>query len=84
MCSHYEFNKIKREGQNSFIPINRFGIGILSCFMNKSDVRMEIETKSITDKNVYRMDITSLEGFYSLYKVDRREKIVSVSSPSAA
>ena len=81
----WDFNRIMREGQKSFVPINRFGIGILSCFMNKTDVRMEIETKSINDGNVYRMDITSLEGYYSLYKVVSRTKdYLPMSAPSFA
>lgn len=78
----FEFKKIHREGKNAFTPINRFGIGILSCFMNNSDVRLEVETKSIDGENVLRIDITSLDGFYSLYKVDRTDKVKPISGPS--
>lgn len=77
----YEYKKIRREGNNDFTPINRFGIGILSCFMNQSDVHLEVETKNINNENVYRMDITSLDGFYSLYKVDRSSEVVPMSAP---
>lgn len=75
----YEFKNINK-GKNKFTPINRFGIGILSCFMNKN-VQMEVETKSIKDENVYRMDITSLNGYYSLYKIEKPSESIPVSKP---
>ena len=78
----YEYKKITREGSNGFTPLNRFGIGILSCFMNQSDVQLEVETKNINTENVYRMDVTSLDGYYSLYKVDRASKVIPMSAPS--
>ncbi len=78
----HEYKKIRREGNNTFTPLNRFGIGILSCFMNQSDVQLEMETKNINSENVYRMDVTSLDGYYSLYKVDRTHKVEPITAPS--
>ena len=77
----YDYKRIQRDGSCKFIPLNRFGIGILSCFMNQSNVQLEVETKNIYNENVYRMDVTSLDGFYSLYKVDRTDKVVPLSAP---
>ena len=78
----YDYKKIRREGSNAFTPLNRFGIGILSCFMNQSDVQLEVETRNINNENVYRMDVTSLDGYYSLYKLDRTNKCAPMSAPS--
>lgn len=77
----YDYKKIQREGSNAFTPLNRFGIGILSCFMNQSDVQLEVETRNINNENVYRMDVTSLDGYYSLYKLDRTNKCAPMSAP---
>ena len=77
-----EFKRILRESQNKFTPINGFGIGILSCFMNQTKVYMEIETRNIINKETYRMDITSLDGYYSLYKLDRNNTINPLSKPN--
>ena len=77
-----DFNKVLREGKNKFTPINGFGIGILSCFMNDPDVYMEVETRGLTaDKETYRMNITSLEGYYSLYKLERNKNTYSLLKP---
>ena len=77
----YEFKKIIREGKVKFTPMNRFGIGLLSCFMGE-EASMQVETKHVRGGIVYRMDITSLEGFYSLYEVDRSSKVNPLLRPN--
>lgn len=70
-CSYYssdEFNakKIKRlfDSNRNFVPISRFGIGILSCFLI-GDI-IEISTKHYEEKEGIRLSINGLDNFYSV------------------
>ncbi len=69
-----EFNKIQTEccerGKKINKPISRFGIGILSCFMNDYNTPVEISSKRFIpqkDCPTVRMNITGLHGYYDLY-----------------
>ena len=69
-----EFNRIQTEccekGKKINKPISRFGIGILSCFMNDYNTPVEISSKHFIlqkDCPAVRMNITGLHGYYDLY-----------------
>lgn len=69
-----EFNRIQTEccekGKKINKPISRFGIGILSCFMNDYNTPVEISSKRFIpqkDCPAVRMNITGLHGYYDLY-----------------
>lgn len=67
----YEFKKLKENFYDkSYMPISRFGIGILSCFMSDPNTTVAISTRRYVDsgKNppAVRMDITGLYGYYYL------------------
>ena len=69
-----EFNRIQTEccekGKKINKPISRFGIGILSCFMNDYNTPVEISSKRFVpqkDCPAVRMNITGLHGYYDLY-----------------
>lgn len=77
-CSYYssrEFNEMITSFKSSFIPISKFGIGILSCFMVCDS--MEVTTKRIIER--YESDDAlriSIEGYESLFVIsdsDRKE-----------
>ncbi len=65
-----------------FKPISRFGIGILSCFMNAPDNRVEVLTRRYKENSpVYRLDMTGLHGYYFLTKTTKENPGRALSSP---
>ncbi len=76
-CSYYssrEFSELMTSVKSSFIPISRFGIGILSCFMVCDS--MEVTTRRIIDRFEYDNALhISIEGYESLFVIsDSNEK----------
>ena len=76
--SYYQSDQFKAEilrykSDGSFVPISRFGIGLLSCFIVGD--RIEVSTKHIAE-NKYdaygiRLSMVGLQSFFTLY--DERE-----------
>jgi len=64
--------RIKNKVDESFTPISRFGIGILSCFMgDKKANRVEVTTRRYGEgQKPLRMSMHGLEGFYYLADAD--------------
>lgn len=81
-CSYYtsdEFRqaKIRCRANIDYMPISRFGIGILSCFVGNDDsVQIEISTKHFNENSIYypalRMSIHGMNGYY--YMASKAEK----------
>lgn len=60
-------------GNQTYKPISRFGIGILSCFMSDEKNKLEISTKRYSqdrrkDNAGVRLSVTGLKGYYTLAK----------------
>lgn len=71
--------KIKsREHRNGFIPISKFGIGILSCFLNGD--RMEIATRHCNNGNGIRFSMTGIRGYYSIAEEEQGDKGIPMPS----
>ena len=76
--------------QTGFTPTSRFGIGILSCFMNDPDNSvLEVVTRRYSpDRNtsnpVYRLDVTGLHGYYSLAELKRSWRGAPLPCPAGA
>lgn len=79
--SYYDSDEYKSDvvasgGDTSDLPISRFGIGILSCFMGKSDNQIEVVTKRFSQNGsshyAYRLDVTGLHGYYVLSKLEHK------------
>ncbi len=74
--SYYTSDKFRLEQmliegstQHQFVPISRFGIGLLSCFM-ASD-RVEISTKHVDAPGVaYRLTLQGRDGYFVLQSSD--------------
>ncbi|MEE1124590.1 MAG: ATP-binding protein [Acutalibacteraceae bacterium] len=74
--SYYISDDFEEEHQayspnESYKPISRFGIGILSCFMSNKNNKLEISTKRYShnprENNAgIRLSVTSLNGYYTL------------------
>lgn len=61
--------KLKAKANIDFMPISRFGIGILSCFIIGD--RIELSTRRVTDspeRNALRMTMNGLNSFFVLKK----------------
>ena len=74
-CSdEYKSDIVACGGDSTALPISRFGIGILSCFMGGSNNQLEVVTRRYSqgkDSNpVYRLDVTGLHGYYVLSQLD--------------
>lgn len=75
-CSYYssrEFSELITSLKTSFLPISRFGIGILSCFMVCDS--LEVITKRIKER--YESDDAlrvSIEGYESLFVISDANK----------
>lgn len=76
-CSYYASNDFQQEkyryqANEDYMPISRFGIGILSCFMgDKSTNQVEISTKHFShDSDALRMSMHGTSGYY--YLANRR------------
>lgn len=56
-----------RKGQEEFVPISRFGIGVLSCFI--AGDRVEVSTRHVggdAGSNSIRLQLSGLHSFYVL------------------
>ena len=74
-CSdEYKSDIVACGADSTALPISRFGIGILSCFMGGSNNKLEVVTRRYSqgkDPNpVYRLDVTGLHGYYVLSQLD--------------
>ena len=84
--SYYTSDKFKLEQlsiqkttHHEFVPISRFGIGLLSCFM-ASD-RIEISTKHVNEPGVaHRLSLQGRDGYFILQSSD----IPHIPSPMPA
>ena len=72
-CSYYTSNDFQQEkyryqANEDYMPISRFGIGILSCFMgDKSTNQVEISTKHFShNSDALRMSMHGTSGYYYL------------------
>lgn len=72
-CSYYTSDDFEREkyrcqADEDYMPISRFGIGILSCFMgDKNTNRVEISTKHFSHgSDALRMSMHGTNGYYYL------------------
>lgn len=73
-CSYYNSDTFKKEkircgADQNYMPISRFGIGLLSCFMGDKDSnRVEISTKRFNENGNYypalRMSMHGMNGYY--------------------
>lgn len=72
----YKSDVVANGGDSSNLPISCFGIGILSCFMGKSDNQIEVVTKRFSQNGspncTYRLDVTGLHGYYVLSKLEHK------------
>ncbi len=64
----FRSEKLKSEASSDYMPISRFGIGILSCFMGDGNVnRVEVSTKRYEkDSPPLRLSMHGLNGYYCL------------------
>lgn len=78
-CSYYCSDEYKSDiiacgGDSSALPVSRFGIGILSCFMGSPNNQLEVVTRrysqGMNSNPVYRLDVTGLHGYYVLSQLD--------------
>ncbi|MCL2007497.1 MAG: ATP-binding protein [Treponema sp.] len=77
-CSYYssrEFNELITSFKSTFVPISRFGIGILSCFMVSDS--MEVITRRITGRfecdNALNILIEGLESLFVISDSNKEE-----------
>lgn len=81
--SYYRSERFQVEMLNyktDFMPISRFGIGVLSCFIVGD--RMELNTRKVTSRsehNALRMSLKGLNNFYILKK--EKEKHAPLAMP---
>lgn len=78
--SYYNSDTFKKEkircgADTDYMPISRFGIGILSCFMGDKDLnRVEVSTKHFNENGNYypalRMSMHGMNGYYYLANKD--------------
>ncbi|MDD6210355.1 MAG: hypothetical protein PUB21_07110 [Bacteroidales bacterium] len=84
--SYYRSERFQVEMLNyktDFMPISRFGIGVLSCFIVGDS--MELNTRKVTSRsehNALRMSLKGLNNFYILKK--EKEKHAPLAMPGEA
>lgn len=71
----FKKEKIRCRADSDYMPISRFGIGILSCFMGDKDLnRVEVSTKHFNENGNYypalRMSMHGMNGYYYLANKD--------------
>lgn len=82
--SYYESDDFKADMRSygdgqTYTPLSRFGIGILSCFMSDPDhTLLEVSTKRFSQDPMrgnpgIRMNVTGLHGYYYLAKEGEQE-----------
>lgn len=83
--SYYASDAFKAEKQRyasecDYLPISRFGIGILSCFMSDPEnTLLEVSTKRYSQDRAHsnpaiRMNVTGLHGYYYLAQEDAQNE----------
>ncbi len=70
-------SKLQCNADADFMPISRFGIGILSCFMGDNQTnQVEISTKHFREGNSYypalRLSMHGINGYYYLSNKDKQ------------
>ena len=64
--------KLRHNANSDYTPISRFGIGILSCFMDgNGSARVEINTKHYEAGTSLRLRLDGTSGFYRLCNRDK-------------
>lgn len=74
-CSdEYKSDIVACGGDSSALPVSRFGIGILSCFMGSPNNQLEVVTRRYSQGKksnpVYRLSVTGLHDYYVLSQLD--------------
>jgi len=67
--SQFELEQMNWKSNKDFMPISRFGIGILSCFIMSDSI--ELSTRRVTDKaekNAIRLSMKEIDGFFVMKK----------------
>ena len=69
--------KLQCNADPDYMPISRFGIGILSCFMGDNETnQVEISTKHFKEGSIYypalRLSMHGINGYYYLSNKDKR------------
>ncbi|MEE0028108.1 MAG: ATP-binding protein, partial [Atopobiaceae bacterium] len=63
----FQREKIRQQASADYTPISRFGIGILSCFMDgNGSAQVEISTKHYDAGTPLRLRVDGTSGFYRL------------------
>ena len=70
-------SKLQCNADPDYMPISRFGIGILSCFMGDDQTnQVEISTKHFREGNIYypalRLSMHGINGYYYLSNKDKK------------
>lgn len=70
-------SKLQCNADSNYMPISRFGIGILSCFMGEKQTnQVEISTKHFKEGNIYypalRLSMHGINGYYYLSNKDKK------------
>ena len=91
-CSYYASDDFENERNTysldkTYKPISRFGIGILSCFMNCKKNILEVSTKRYThdrgtENSAIRLCVTGLKGYFTLAKESEQEECDWQKMPS--
>lgn len=72
-------SKMKCKADSDYMPISRFGIGILSCFMgDKETNRVEVSTKHFKEGDTHypalRLSMQGINGYYYLASSGKKHK----------
>jgi len=74
--SEFKKDKLRYNANPDYMPISRFGIGILSCFIGGDQI--EISTKRFKDNNQifpgYRLKMQGLNGYFFLTDSSKRHR----------
>lgn len=69
--------KLRCKADRNYMPISRFGIGILSCFMcDEQTNRVEVSTKRFNEPGIYypalRLSMNGMNGYYYMANRDMK------------
>lgn len=81
----FKFDKVRFQANIDYMPISRFGIGLLSCFMGDlKDTRIEVSTKHFAESGcrypAYRMSIHGISDYYYIAS-DMEQRTVAEDLP---
>ena len=73
----FEKSKLQCNADPDYMPISRFGIGILSCFMGDEETnRVEVSTKHFREGDTYypalRLSMHGINGYFYLSNKDKK------------